>query len=186
MQPSKSNSVINTNLKMMKFMRLIYIIVLFLLVNLAHSQEVVHSIGLRGGGESGFVYKYIEDYNHAIEGIISYREHGFQATGLWEKYKPFMTDRLRNFYSYWGFGAHAGYIRARTLFSGQTDDGCALFENRRTRVIGGLDGVMGFEYHFYSAPLAVSLDYKPYVEFFGEDFFRIDFWNFGLTFKYTF
>ncbi|MCF8366533.1 MAG: hypothetical protein K9H16_12170 [Bacteroidales bacterium] len=167
-------------------MKLIFTVVLFLLINLVSAQEVVQSIGLRAGGGSGFTYKYIEDYNYAFEGILSYRENGFQVTGLWERYKPFMTDRLRNFYSYWGFGAHAGYIRAKEQFCVQTADGCELFQDRRTRVVGGLDGVMGFEYHFYSAPLAVSLDYKPFVEFFGEEFFRIDFWNFGLTFKYTF
>lgn len=171
---------------MKKFMRLIFTTVLFILINLVSAQEVVHSIGLRAGGGSGFTYKYIEDYNYAVEGILSYRDRGFQATGLWERYKPFMTDRLRNFYSYWGFGAHAGYVKAKEQYCIQTADGCALYENRRAKVVGGLDGVMGFEYHFYSAPLAVSLDYKPFVEFFGEDFFRIDFWNFGLTFKYTF
>lgn len=162
------------------------IFVLFLLINLSYSQEVVQSIGLRAGGGSGFSYKYIEDYNYAFEGILSYRDQGFQATGLWERYQPFMSDRIRNFYSYWGFGAHAGYVRVKDQFCVQTSDGCALYENKRTKVIGGLDAVMGFEYQFYSAPLAVSLDYKPFVEFFGEEFFRIDFWNFGLTFKYTF
>jgi len=156
------------------------------MINLTYSQDVVQSIGLRAGGENGFAYKYIEDYTFAFEGIISYRNRGFQTTGLWEHYKPFMTDRLRNFYSYWGFGAHAGYIRAKEQFCVQTNQGCELYENRRTKFIGGLDGVMGFEYHFYTAPLTVSLDYKPYVEFFGEDFLRIDFWNFGLTFKYIF
>lgn len=171
---------------MKKSMRLIFTLVLFLLIKIAQPQEVVHSIGLRAGGGSGVAYKYIEDYNYAFEGILSYRDNGFQVTGLWERYKPFMTDRIRNFYSYWGIGAHAGYIRAREQFCVSTPDGCALYENRRTRVIGGFDAALGFEYQFYSTPLAISLDYKPYVEFFGEDFFRIDFWNFGLTFKYTF
>lgn len=167
-------------------MRLIITTVLFLVIIPISAQEVSRSIGLRAGGGSGISFKYIEDYNYAVEGIISYRDRGFQAAGFWQRYKPFMTDRLRNFYSYWGIGAHAGYIRAKDQFCVQTEDGCALYESRRTRVVGGLDAVMGFEYHFYSAPLAVSLDYRPYVEFFGEDFFRVDFWNFGLTFKYTF
>lgn len=167
-------------------MRLIFTIVLFLLIQTLSAQEVSRSIGLRAGGGSGVSFKYIEDYSYAVEGIISYRDRGFQAVGLWERYKPFMTDRLRNFYSFWGLGAHAGYIRARDQFCVQTPDGCALYESRRTRVIGGVDAVMGFEYHFYSAPMAISLDYRPFVEFFGEDFFRVDLWNFGLTFKYVF
>ena len=139
-----------SNLQIMKFMRpILTILVLFLIINLSYSQEVVQSLGLRAGGGSGFTYKYIEDYNFAFEGMISYRDRGFQASGLWERYKPYMSDRIRNLYSYWGFGAHAGYIRVKDQFCAQTPDGCALYENSRTKVIGGLDAVMGFEYHFY-------------------------------------
>ena len=119
-------------------MKLIFTLILFLLINLAHSQEIVQSIGLRAGGGSGFAYKYIEDFNYAFEGIINYRDNGFQATGLWERYKPFMSDRIGNFYYFWGLGAHAGYIRAKEQFCVQQSDGCVFSETKRTRVIGGM------------------------------------------------
>nr|NQU91961.1 hypothetical protein [Bacteroidota bacterium] len=105
---------------------------------------------------------------------------------MYEIYNTIRADRIRNFYFFSGFGAHAGYIRTLEQFYGQENGQCVLLEDRRTHVVGGLDGVAGFEYFFYSVPLSISLDYKPYVEFFGKKFFRIDMWNFGLSFRYTF
>lgn len=169
-------------------MRFIFTVFLFIIFNPAFSQqaEVVQSIGLRAGGGSGITYKYIEDFNYAIEGIISYRDNGVQLTGLWERYEAIKTDQINNLYFFWGLGAHAGYIREKEQFCVQTQDGCGMYQTNQTNVIGGFDGILGFEYQFYSIPMAISLDYNPYMEFFGQQFFSIDFWNFGVSFKYTF
>ena len=167
-------------------MRLIITTVLFLLIQISFAQESVSSIGLRAGGGSGFAFKYVENHRYGIEGIISYRDNGFQLTGLWLKYEPFRTDRIRNFYFFGGFGAHAGYITDKNQLCVQQDANCMFVEDAHTKVVGGLDGIVGFEYYFYTVPLALSFDYKPYAEFFGEDFFRVDFWNFGLSIRYTF
>ena len=167
-------------------MRLTFTLLLLIIINGAIAQDGIHSIGLRAGGGSGITYKYVEDGAYGFEGIIGYRENGFQLTGLYEMYRPMKTDRIRNFYFFSGFGAHTGYIREMEKFYGQSNGQCVMFEHKKTHVIGGIDGVVGFEYHFYSIPMVLTLDYKPYAEFFGEKFFRIDLWNFGLSFRYTF
>jgi len=167
-------------------MRFIFTLLILLIINEAFTQDGVNAIGLRAGDGGGITYKYMEDGRYGFEGIISYRERGFQLTGMYELYKSIRTDRIRNFYFFSGFGAHTGYIRTLEQFYGQGNGQYVLLEDKRTHVVGGLDGVVGFEYFFYSVPLSISLDYKPYVEFFGKKFFRIDMWNFGLSFRYTF
>jgi hypothetical protein len=49
----------------------------------------------------------------------------------------------------------------------------------------GVDAMFGLEYRVYTFPLAVTLDFKPFVEVFGEHFFRVNFWDFALGVKYT-
>lgn len=166
--------------------KILLLFILILVVSTGFAQEKVQSIGFRAGGGSGVTYKYIEDFNTGFEGILSYRDNGFQLTGLYEMYKPIKTDRINNFYFFAGFGAHAGYIRTTTQFCVQDEGGCYLYEDKRNSPIIGLDGIVGFEYYFYSIPMAISLDYNPFVEFFGQDFFRMDMWNFGFSVKYTF
>lgn len=151
----------------------------------AQEQEVVQSIGLRLGG-NGISYKYVEDQYKGFETILAFREHGVQFTGLVEFYKPIKTDRISNLFYFWGVGGHAGYKGIETTYCQCDGNGTSAFTDIRHNPVFGLDGIFGGEYHFYSIPLAVSLDYKPYIEFFGKDIFRLDLWDFGLTMRYTF
>jgi len=43
----------------------------------------------------------------------------------------------------------------------------------------------GAEYHFESIPMHISLDYKPYFEFFGIEDFRLDLWDIGFSIRYA-
>lgn len=167
-------------------MKYIFTLVLFILIKVSFAQEAVNSVGVRVGGGNGFSYKYIEDMHLGFEGIAGYRDHGFQLTGLIEQYKPVMTDRIDNLLFFTGFGAHAGYIREKETFCVSENNECVLYEDYRTHVVGGFDGIVGFEYHFHTVPVGISLDYKPYVEFFGPKFFRIDLWNFAFSVRYNF
>ena len=163
------------------------IVLLFLIISgTSLAQETYQSIGIRIGGGGGITYKYVEDYRSGFEGILSYRDGGIQLTGLYEMYRPIKTDRINNFYFFSGFGAHAGYIRTYEQFCVQENGSCYMYSSQRTNAIVGLDGVVGFEYRFHSIPMGISLDYKPYVEFFGQDFLRIDLWAFDFSVKYAF
>lgn len=172
-------------LQMKTGIRILTIAVLMLTAVLSKGQEVVQSIGLRLGG-NGISYKYTEDQYKGFETILAFREHGVQFTGLVEFYKPIKTDRISNLFYFWGVGGHAGY-KGVEVFNCQCDEnGTSVYPEIRHNPVLGFDGIFGGEYQFYSIPLAVSLDYKPYIEFFGEHVFRLDLWDFGLTIRYTF
>lgn len=167
-------------------MKYIITLVLFILIKVSFAQDVVNSVGVRAGGGNGFTYKYIEDLRMGFEGIAGYRDHGFQLTGLIEQYKPIMTDRISNLLFFTGFGAHAGYIRNKENNYIIRNNTVIKTEDHKTYVVTGFDGIVGFEYHFHSVPLGITLDYKPYMEFFGAEFFRIDLWNLAFSVRYKF
>lgn len=174
-------------LQMKTGIRILALAILLVAVNAvrAQKQEVVQSVGLRLGG-NGISYKYVEDQFKGFETILAFREHGVQFTGLVEYYKPIKTDRISNLYFFWGVGGHAGYKGIKTSYCQCDSTGTSIYNTTRHNPVLGFDGIFGGEYQFYSIPLVVSLDYKPYFEFFGENAFRVDLWDFGLTVRYTF
>ncbi|MBE0638559.1 MAG: hypothetical protein IH598_08565 [Bacteroidales bacterium] len=149
------------------------------------AQEVVNSIGVRFG-HGGISYKYIEDYYRGFETILAFRDNGIQFIGLIQAYKPIKTDRISNLYLYYGAGGHAGYKGIERTYARQGVNGCEIYTDTRFNPVLGADGIVGAEYHFYSIPLAMSLDYKPFIEFFSENMVRVDLWDFGFTLRYTF
>ena len=148
------------------------------------AQEGVESIGLRGGGLSGMTIKLIDEDLSAVEIILGFQRNGLKMTGMVQRFKPIKTDRISNLYVFSGLGAHAGFERWDEEET-QVVDGVTYYANRRvvSPVVGG-DLMIGLEYHFESVPFHVSLDYKPYMEFFGEKIFRIDFWDIGFSVRY--
>lgn len=161
--------------------KVITIIFLFFAVTLT-AQIKSSSIGLRGGGVSGFSYKYIDYDLKAFEIIAGWQEGGFRVVGLLEKYKPIATDRIANLFVFWGGGAHVGCINTTTEYVYQGSDGYDYYypDNRAKPVIGG-DFIAGMEYRFESIPLRLGFDYKPYFQVFGEETFRVDLWDVGFT-----
>lgn len=166
----------------MKKLLTIYFI---LLGTMAFSQAENTSIGLRGGGVSGFTIKTV-DYNDlkGFELILGYQKEGARLVGMLEKFNPIKEDRLANLYVISGVGAHTGYIsydeNVVTVVNGVQ---YYSYQKRYAPVIGA-DLLIGIEYHFESVPFNVSLDYKPYIEFFGEKTFNIDFWDIGFSLRY--
>ena len=163
-----------------------FLTILFVLTGvILYAQRESSSIGLRGGGVSGMTYKLVDYDLSAVEIIVGYQRGGMRLTGLIEKLKPIKTDRIANLYVITGLGAHAGYVQYRKRKT-KTVDGTTYYSNQRVYapIIGG-DLIIGLEYHFESVPINISLDYKPYMEFFGERVFRIDFWDIGFSIRYV-
>jgi hypothetical protein len=150
------------------------------------AQNTSTSIGLRGGGVSGLSIKIIDDDFSATEMILGFQMNGFRFTGLVQKYKPIAIHRIANFFFVSGIGGHAGYIKyndsQRTIV-----DGVEYYSYReKIAPVIGADLMLGFEYRFESIPINISLDYKPYFELFGQQTFRMDFWDIGFTLRYNF
>ena len=50
----------------------------------------------------------------------------------------------------------------------------------------GIDGIIGIEYRFLTAPITIGLDMKPYFSFIGFRYVETQFWDTSLSVKYVF
>ena len=159
-------------------MKKLFLIAALCLAGIAASaQDYNWALGVRGGGnDSGLTLKHIlSDYN-AIEltGNFQYANdnmaRGFALSALYEWNAPIITD---GFLFYYGLGPHIG--SATMTKEGSDNYGMLIL---------GATGVVGLEYKIYSAPIAFSLDYRPYVNLLPQP--RIFFSNIGLGIKVCF
>jgi hypothetical protein len=151
---------------------------------LAFTQTKNTAIGLRGGGVSGFSIKMVDYDLKAFELILGYQRGGARLLGMIQKFEPIREDRIANLYIISGVGAHSGYITYNEE-SSRLVDGVMYYSFRKKYApIVGIDLMIGVEYQFESVPFNISLDYKPYMEFFGEKTFRFDFWDIGFSLRY--
>ncbi|WP_143774420.1 hypothetical protein [Niastella vici] len=115
---------------------------------------------------------FIKD-DAALEGIAYFWEHGFRFTGLYEFHGDINSAPGLKWYV--GPGAHIGwYNNGYWYHDHYYDDGAASF---------GIDGVLGLDYKFRGAPIAMSLDINPYFEFLHHPYANV--WG-GLGIKFTF
>ena len=121
----------------------------------ARAQDYNWAFGVRGGfNDSGVTIKHIlSDYN-ALELCYNFqygRDRLLRAnvlSALYEWNQPLFSD---GFLFYYGFGAHVG---GGTM----TKEGSQNYG----QIVLGAVGVVGIEYKLYSAPVAFSLDYRPF------------------------
>ena len=148
-------------------------IALFITINFSYGQTYERAVGVRLGLHNGVNYRQFITYNNAVEGIVSSRWHGWAITGLYEFFNE--IDQGKNLHWYYGFGAHAGsYSSLYTHWDGTSDN---VF-------VVGADGILGIEYAFDNIPLAISIDWKPYLNLIGYSRFFGD--GGGLSVRYTF
>lgn len=139
-----------------------WIILFAILVSTASYGQYNVAVGLRAGETSGLTIKGFTGSGAALEGILGMWSHGFSATLLYEVHTPvFNTD---GFNLYYGGGGHVAFFAGdhhwyrygkRKYHYYDDHDGMGL----------GIDGVVGLEYKIPKAPIAFSLDLKPYIEF---------------------
>jgi hypothetical protein len=125
------------------------------------------ALGIKVWDGAGISYKqFTNKKNWAVEGIGFFWRDGFRVTGLYEFHGPINgADGLQY---YIGPGAHIGFY--------DTGNG--------NKAILGLDGVLGLDYKIKGAPINVSLDWQPSIEFSGGRGFNSG-WG-GLGVRFTF
>lgn len=129
--------------------RLGVLLALLISTYVAQSQEYEWAIGVRAGSPDGLTLKKSLGGQSAFEGILSFRQHGFMATGLLEKHNPFLDEPGLSWF--YGAGAHFG----------TWDDSSIFFDGGRDSYAIGVDGILGVEYTFQSLPFNVGIDWKP-------------------------
>lgn len=153
-----------------------------LLASVSYSQDLKTgptyktAIGVRGLGTSGLTVKHFTQSTKAVEGIIGFYPNAFSVTVLVEKYaQAFDTSGLNWYY---GIGGHVATQSDVYRANG--------ISRRETSAVGlGVDGIFGIEYKINEVPIAISLDFKPFLEVAtdGDAFVALDP---GLGIKVTF
>jgi hypothetical protein len=141
-----------------------------------NAQGYKNGLGLRFGGlTSGLTLKHFTNQTTALEGIVSLGRQSVIVTGLYEKHAPLGgAGSAKLFY---GFGGHLGFFQ---------DGGRYYYNDSRiytSSTVVGLDGILGLDFKLNKAPINISMDIKPFVDFFGGNYFYMDG---GLSLRYTF
>ena len=170
--------------------RIFMLMALTLLIAAADAQENKKQAGFRFGNTTGFTGRIITENNFAFEGILGFRSGGAQAYGLFEVRQPLYLNRVENMFLYFGGGAHIGFVRWN-----EYDEYYDPYNNNyyyddyydwHTGAAFGLDGIIGMEYSFNSAPISLAADFKPFFEVYGPFLMRVNFWDFGFHVRYNF
>lgn len=162
--------------------KLLILLMCFLVPELSNAQNT--GIGLRLGGlNSGLTIKHSGNGTDAIEGIFSFGYRNFTVTGLYEKYIPIKSTPGLNWFA--GAGAHLGFYRYGDRYYIYKRRGNVVYvdETHTSRTVVGIDGILGLNYKFKDAPFDISLDIKPFVDFFE---FPNGYFDGGLSFRFVF
>jgi len=151
---------------------LITLVVIFLTVSFINAQEYRTGIGVRAGNFSGLTIKHFNSQRTAVEGLITTRWQGFQATLLYEVHnRAFDVDHLNWYY---GVGAHVGFYNGSHTYWGNYGRAYTIF---------GIDGILGIEYSFDEIPVNIGIDWKPVLNLIGYS----GFWSEGaFSIRYIF
>ncbi len=123
---------------------------------------------------AGITIKHFIGNNHALEGVGYFWNGGARITGLYEFH--FNIGNAPGLKWYIGPGAHVGF------YNGTHQDPYGYYGSSSSYV--GIDGVLGLDYKFNRAPINLSIDWQPSMEFGnGRGFYGG--WG-GLGIRYTF
>ncbi len=115
------------------------------------------ALGLRAGETSGATVKFGIRNSSSIELLAGFWSDWLSLTGLYEKNVPaFNVEGMRWYY---GGGAHVAFV-TRTYYNE------GRYYNRGQDYALGIDGTVGIEYKIPPIPFAISVDIKPFMEFY--------------------
>jgi len=152
-----------------------------------HAQQIQRAAGVRLGHTSGITYKKFTVEREAFEIILSGRNEGMQATGLYEFHHPLEVGFEKDFHFYYGVGGHVGYERYDDLKKVIVNEDPLefIFEDKSYFAMG-IDVIAGVEYRYLSVPMTIAFEIKPYFNFIGMRYTKSRFWDAGFSFKYVF
>lgn len=159
-------------------MALIAVLVLgsSILVSAQSTSEYYSSaIGGRFGVANGITYKhFLTPGGHAIDGIVNFqgnREFGvFKVLGLYEIHDQIRVLDYQGLLWYYGAGGGLGF------YTDKIEDS--------TAVAFSIEGVVGVDFKIPTAPINISLDWKPMLELSPHPGLKFD--GFGLSLRFAF
>ena len=146
------------------------------------SQSYTTALGIKVWGDgAGISLKHFISTNRALEGVAYFWNHGTRITGLYEFH--FDIDNAPGLKWYIGPGAHIGFYNNDGYYNNGNYNNNININNTGGTFVG-IDGVLGLDYKFKGAPINLSLDWQPSIEF-GDGRGFVGGWG-GLGIRYTF
>ena len=170
---------------MKKILPIVILIILFSPQRLS-AQLHTRQAGVRLGYRSGIFYQVSSETGNAetaYNGMLSFRDHGIQLTGLRIIYENSLNGISPNLFFGWGYGGHAGFIYSDHVRSMGED---FYFHDERFCPQLGVDGWLAAEYRIRDIPIIVSLNIKPYFEVTIPAFVRLMPGDVGFSISYVF
>lgn len=139
------------------------------------NEEYRRAIGGRFGVANGLTYKqFLNNSKHAIDGIVNFqgnRDWGvFKVVGLYEIHDQIVVADYEGLLWYYGAGGGLGFHNDKIADA--------------TSVAFSLDGVLGLDFKLPTAPINISLDWKPMLELSPNPGLKFD--GFGLSIRFAF
>lgn len=148
-------------------LRILTFSLLTLSATVASAQGYKTGVGLRlSGWNSGITLKQSVGGNSAIEGIVALQYNSIILTALYEKHTPFPSAEGLTWF--FGGGAHVGFYNDGYDYYYFNYRGNKVYvdkDNGSSSTGFGADFIIGLAYKFKKAPVELSVDAKPFVDF---------------------
>lgn len=131
------------------------------------------ALGVKFYPGAGITIKHFIKDNVALEGIGYFWKDGMRITGLYEFHGDINGAAGLKWYA--GLGAH---------ISVWNENWRKRYPERTNASAVGVDGVLGLDYKFKGAPINMSIDWQPSVDF-GRYYAFNGNWG-GFSIRYTF
>ncbi len=160
------------------------VLIALLLASDIYSQSYRQAAGLRLGAAGGFTYRRQFDASIAGEVMLLSQNRGTVVAFLVEKQKPAILFDDLNMNFIYGAGAHIG---GASTGGNHNDPYDSHYYNHGYNTMQlGFDGFASFEYMVPRYPIALSLEAKPYFEFFDDHSLGLHLFQFAFGVRYTF
>ena len=159
---------------------------LMLVASRSAAQFYDNSLGIRLGTTSAMTYKRFITKDQAMELLVSGRQDGFQLTTLYEFHRPTNLNISKNFFFYYGVGAHVGYVKEYVNQYRLNNSLLPVESSREALFTMGVNTVIGLEYRWLVVPMTIGLDLKPFLEFVGMRETELEIWDAAISIKYVF
>lgn len=135
------------------------------------SQNYTQSAGFRLGAGSGITYRRMFDTNISGELMLLGQNHGTVLTFIVQKHRPALLFNDLDMTFIWGVGAHIGMADRYDCYDDPYNRDYSRGYYNTLQL--GIDGFAAFEYQVPRYPVSLSLECKPYFEFFDDHQFGL-------------
>lgn len=150
----------------------------------AYNQNYQQAAGFRLGGAGGITYRRLFSYNTGGEVMLLGQNHGTVVVFMFEKQKPAVLFDDLNLNFIYGAGAHIGAANHHENCNNSNDNNRYYTAYNTLQL--GVDGFASFEYLIPRYPVALSLECKPFFEFFDNHWLGLHFPVIAFGARYTF